>query len=161
MGGPLTLKQQRFVQELPLANSATEAAKRAGYSSRGQVPTVEASRQLRKANVAAAIQARAAQVERASIATEVERKEVLTKVLRDGQKGPYPIQAVIAASDQLNRMDSVYVDRSEVKSAVAVVLEVYHFGGRDSVDTLQLTESNAPPLPAYTPQKAKGRRKAQ
>lgn len=69
------------------------------------------SESLRKSNVAAAIAEIQERSERATIASIVERKEALTQVLRAPEGGPYPIKDVIAASDQLNKIDRVYSDQ--------------------------------------------------
>jgi len=111
---PLTLKQQAFVRELPLSKSATEAAIKAGYSATGNTATVKASQLVRNGNVLPAIKAAQEAATSAAIATLIERKEALSRVLREPETGPYPIQAVIAASDQLNRMERVYDDRTPV-----------------------------------------------
>lgn len=106
----LTLKQRRFVEALPLSNSATEAAIKAGYSSTGESPMVEASRTLRIAKVAEAIEKQQQALNAPGIATQIERKTWLSKVLRKvNLDEPQPVQAGLAASDQLNRMESLYV----------------------------------------------------
>lgn len=127
MARQLTLKQRRFVQELPLARSQTEAAIKAGYSPR--VAREVGSENLAKPHVAAAVSALVAKAEGTAIATVVERKGILSTILRDKLPGPYPVQAVIAASDQLNRMDSLYIDRS-----AAVTVHI------DALDTFSVDE---------------------
>lgn len=54
----LTPKQARFVEEYLIDLNATAAAKRAGYSNKQKVAEAEGSRQLGKAKVRAAINAR-------------------------------------------------------------------------------------------------------
>jgi len=44
-----------------------------------------------------------------TIAGETERREALTRIIRNPQQGPYAIRDVIAAGDQLNRLDRLYV----------------------------------------------------
>ena len=112
---PLTLKQQRFVDALPLSNSATEAAIKAGYSSTGESPMVEASRTLRIANVAKAIEKQQQALNAPTIATQIERKELLTASLR-GTLPPAAQPSItpelrLKASDQLNRMEQLYAPR--------------------------------------------------
>ena len=105
----LTLKQRRFVQALPTASSQTQAAIIAGYSSKGNTPAQKASETVRKGYVqeALAIQEKAAA--NAAIANLVERKSWLSKVLRNvNADEPQPVQAGLAASDQLNRIERVY-----------------------------------------------------
>lgn len=63
MGETVTLrgKQQRFVEEYLIDLNATAAYQRAGYKARGNAAEANASRLLRNAKVAAAIQAAMAQ----------------------------------------------------------------------------------------------------
>ena len=126
MPRPLTLKQRRFVQELPLARSQTEAAIKAGYSP-GANATVRASELVRNSNVAPAIQAAQEAATSEKVMSVLRRKERLSHLAEPDPEHPDPIHAI----DLLNRMESLYVDRSEVKSAAVVVLEVRHFGGED------------------------------
>src|SRR5215470_695143 len=66
---PLSLKQQRFVDEYLLDMNATAAARRAGYGERSAAQNGHGF--LRRANVAAAIEARlAARRERMAVTTE-------------------------------------------------------------------------------------------
>ena len=113
---PLTLKQRRLVQALPTAPSLTDAALKAGYGngSNENAAHVRAYETVRKPHVAAAIADLNAMAQSSAIASAIERKEALSRVLREPETGPYPIQAVISASDQLNRMERVYDDRTPV-----------------------------------------------
>ena len=112
---PLTLKQRKFVDALPLASSATEAAIKAGYSSIGESPMVEASRTLRIAKVQAAIAEQRDKLNAPAIAEVKERKTWLSKVLRNVNLGePIPVQAGLAASDQLNKMERLYAPETVV-----------------------------------------------
>lgn len=52
---PLTLKQQRFVEEMLVDLNATAAYRRAGYAARGNAAEVNAARLLRNAQVARAV----------------------------------------------------------------------------------------------------------
>ena len=136
---PLTLKQQRFVNALPTAKSATQAAIIAGYStSSPDVAKSAGCEVLTSPYVQAAIEAQNAAIQRKSIADAVERKETLTEILRDKLPGPYPVAAVIDASDQLNRMENLYVTRSQsVNLDVDVELEGF------TLDELRLMLSAA------------------
>ena len=113
---PLTLKQRKFVDALPLASSATEAAIKAGYSTTGESPMVEASRTLRIAKVQAAIAEQRDKINAPSIATQIERKELLTASLRGvlppAERPELTPELRLKASDQLNRMESLYVTKS-------------------------------------------------
>ena len=123
----LTLRQRRFVQELPLAKSATEAAIKAGYANSSEAAKVRASENVTKSNIAAAIQAQNEAATSAKVMTLLRRKERLSALAEPDPEHPDPIKAI----DTLNRMESVYIDRSEVKSAAVIVLVVKGFGGED------------------------------
>ena len=114
---PLTPKQRRFVQELPLAKSAGEAAIKAGYDiSRASDPDNMAqhiaSENVRNPRIAAALQTRFAEMAAPTIATEIERKELLTASLRGvlppAERPELTPELRLKASDQLNRMERIY-----------------------------------------------------
>ncbi len=108
---PLTRRQRNLVKELPLADNNTEAAIKAGFAPNSAAES--ASENLRRSNVVAAIEAQQAKVDDAAIATQIERKTWLSKVLRKvNLDEPQPVQAGLAASDQLNRMESLYITKS-------------------------------------------------
>ena len=106
---PLTLKQRKFVEALPLSNSATEAAIKAGYSNSSEAASVRATELVRNSRVVPAIVAAQQALAGAAIADARERKTWLSKVLRNvNADEPQTTQAGLAASDQLNRMERIY-----------------------------------------------------
>ena len=138
-----TLKQRRFVHELPLAPSATQAAQLAGYSPKSA--RVIASENLTKPAIIAAIAELQDKTERSTIATLVERKERLTTILRDDYKGPIFARDVVAASDQLNRMESVYVDKSLSLNANVDLTDLEGFSLDELKALLGATSQALPP----------------
>lgn len=90
---PLTLKQQRFVEEYLLDLNATAAAKRAGYSEKtaGQ----QGERLLRNAEIADAVAE--AQAQR-SQRTEVDADRVLRELAVIGFLDPADLATVVATS---------------------------------------------------------------
>lgn len=118
----LTLKQRRFVQALPTAASLTDAALKAGYSPTGASATVSASQTVRKANVQAAIKAQADAANSDAIMSIRQRKARLTLLALPDPEHPDPMRAI----DLLNRMEQVYVERtqSETVSVEIRVIEV-------------------------------------
>ena len=117
----LTPKQRRFVQELPLANSGLEAVTKAGYdlsasSDPQNMAAHIASENVRKPAIAAALQARIAAIDAPSIATQIERKELLTASLRGvlppAERPELTPELRLKASDQLNRMERIYASET-------------------------------------------------
>jgi len=109
----LTLKQQRFVNELPLASSATEAAIKAGYSaSTHHVAESLASKTLSNVEVQKALASIQNAATSQTIATVSERKERLSSFLRAAKPENVAVHDAISASDQLNRMENLYISKS-------------------------------------------------
>ena len=127
---PLTPKQRRFVNALPTASSATAAAITAGYaSSPRHVAESAAHVTLRNADVQAALAELQAKAEAPAIASLIERKTKLSEVLRKPVPDDVGVLAILAASDQLNRMESVYVQRSQTLVGGKITIEFVGFGG--------------------------------
>ncbi len=105
----LTLKQRRFVEALPITPTLSDAVLAAGYDTpRANAHTI-ATENLHKLAVREAVKAQELAATNAAIATIVERKTWLSKVLRSvNLDEPQPVQAGLAASEQLNRMERVY-----------------------------------------------------
>lgn len=80
---PLTPKQQMFVREYLVDLNASAAYKRAGYAAKGNVAEVNASRLLRNAQVAKAVQA--AKAERAQ-RVNIDADQVVLNILEIGQR---------------------------------------------------------------------------
>lgn len=107
---PLTLKQQRFVDALPLANSLTDAAIKAGYGSgvNENAAHVMAYDNLRKPTVLAAIAEQRDAAKFAAALSVVERKERLSRLAQPDPEHPDPVAAI----KELNRMESIGIVKS-------------------------------------------------
>ena len=104
----LTQKQEDFCRLYLELGNGTKAAMQAGYSPK--TAEVIASENLLKPRIAERIDAMRQQVLDKSIATAQERRQVLTKLIR--QPGFAQVQRnIIAASDQMNRLDKLYDER--------------------------------------------------
>ena len=118
---PLSLKQQRFVQALPSAKSATDAARIAGYSNTGATATVKASQLVRNVNVRQALAAQQQAAETAGILSLSQRKLRLSQLASRDPDHPDPVRAIA----ELNRMERVYDDRPSGDTFNTVVLAGY------------------------------------
>ena len=132
---PLTVKQRRFVEALPFAPTLSDAVLAAGYDTpRANAHTI-ATENLHKLAVKEAVQAQQLAATNAAVATLVERKSWLSKVLRSvNLDEPQPVQAGLAASDQLNRMERVYGPEQGQGGNTTVVIVFKGFGGEDATD---------------------------
>lgn len=116
-----TRKQQAFILNLladPQGNQ-TRAYEAAGFKARGDSAAANAAKCLRNDRVRAAFDslrnAALAGEESKAIATATERREMLTKVMRDREMHPI---ARLKAVDIHNKMDGEYVERHEVEHRV-------------------------------------------
>ena len=144
-GAPLTPKQQRFVEKLPTASSATAAAIEAGYSLSSAAES--ASQSLRLSNVKAALAEQQAQIAAPSIATQIERKELLTASLR-GVLPPAEQLSItpelrLKASDQLNRMESLYITKVDQRIVGHITIQVVDFDAAEVIvqESIETKES--------------------
>lgn len=104
----LTTKQRRFAAELPTAPSATEAARRAGYSE--SCARAEASRNTTKHNVSAAIAEEQAKVEAKVNMTREQWIADLTRESNAGELGQ-PNSARVQALRTIGQGCGWLVDR--------------------------------------------------
>lgn len=104
----LTAKQQRFVTEYLVDGNGTQAAIRAGYSSRSANEI--AAENLAKPSIAEAVKAGQLALQRSTIADAAERREILTQLARSAQVDD---NARIKAADVLNKMDGLYIQKHE------------------------------------------------
>lgn len=130
----LSMKQEKFCLEYVRCGNATEAARRAGYKGSDTTLAALASGNLRKPKLMDYIDELKTKIANEAIADATERKEFLTKVLRgeltevtitsDGSKITVPakLQDRIRASDQLNKMDSTYIQKLDVEGGLQVVI---------------------------------------
>lgn len=107
----LTNKQTRFVRGIHKGLNGTQAAKQAGYSA----PHVAASQMLKLPKIIKAIEELSKKTDRLHIATIEERKEILTKIVFNQKE---TARARCTALDLLNKMDAVYLIRTEQAHAV-------------------------------------------
>ena len=108
---PLTLKQRRFVEALPTAKSFKDAAIQAGYSiSSPHMPEVIGSENMRKPEIKAALVELGMDASKfAAVLSIAKRKERLSRLAEPDPEHPDPMRAI----DLLNRMESLYVDRTQ------------------------------------------------
>lgn len=106
----LTERERRFIEAYmgEAAGNGAKAAIVAGYAAGSA--KVTASKLLTKPNVKQAFLERRDLVSNASIATEKERRELLTMMARDAEMHPL---ARLKGVDILNKMDGLYVVRQE------------------------------------------------
>lgn len=102
----LSAKQRAFVTEYLVDGNATQAAIRAGYSPK--TAQEQGSRLLSKVIVREAVERARAAIDRPTIASATERREVLSSMFRDAALDP---QSRLKASDILNKMDGIYVTK--------------------------------------------------
>jgi len=110
----LTPKEARFARELPTADSATDAAIKAGYA-----PTsahVQASRAIRKDKVVKAVAKQQAKLEKASAYTREEWEQRL-KEEAEGSKTDTSSNARIAALQTLGKANGWIQERIVMVSA--------------------------------------------
>lgn len=116
----LSERERRFVDAFmgEAKGNGTKAAILSGY--RAHSARIQASKLLAKGNIQEAIAARVARLEQASIADATERRERLTRILRND----HPLADAgdsIRAIDLLNKMDGLYIERHEHSGVVQVV----------------------------------------
>lgn len=114
----LTTKQRLFVEAYcgPALGNATEAARLAGYKGNDVTLSSVGSENLRKPQIAEAIEQAKPEIE--AVATRHERQAFLTSVMRgERQKGLWPdISERMHAANLLNKMDGSYIQRVEVST---------------------------------------------
>jgi len=97
------------------AGNGTKAAKLAGYKGTSQVLSIQASRLLDKANVLGAMDAHRGVLKVDAIADLAERRAILTKHARGDDR-----MASIKATEVLNKMDGVYIERHQHEGGLTV-----------------------------------------
>ncbi|MBI4299116.1 MAG: terminase small subunit [Chloroflexi bacterium] len=108
---PLNPSQLEFARLYCISGNASQAHRQAWPRSRYWKETslnTRATRCLDNALIQAEIQRLQDLATGSTIATIIERKARLTKILRNTEEGPYPVSAGLSASDQLNRMERKY-----------------------------------------------------
>lgn len=111
--GRLTRRQEIFCVEFVRCGNASKAYKRAGYKEKGA--RENASRLITKHNIKARIAELQAQIDDEKIMDATERRETLTGIARDsGANDADRIKAI----DTMNKMDGVYLNRTELSGRV-------------------------------------------
>ena len=107
--------QKKFCVEFVIRGNATEAYKAAGYKVRSDnAARVNASRLLTNANVQEAIAALRAKMESEKIMDAKERRETLTAIARSRAEDS---QDRIRAIDTMNKMDGLYINKTQLSGA--------------------------------------------
>ncbi len=121
---PLTPKLARLVEKLPTAPSQTQAGIDAGFGNgtNRASAAVQVTEALKKPNVQAALEAQNEATRSETIADVKERKERLSAFLRNADPTKADVRQAISASDQLNRMENLYIQRSEGRIQVEVAV---------------------------------------
>ena len=140
---PPTLKQTRFAQRLPFVPSATDAAMET-YDippANRNMAGVIASQNLRKPAVQAVIAELQEKTTSAKVMSLLQRKERLSRLALPDPEHPDPIRAI----DTLNRMESVYVDKSLNLNATLDLTELAGFSLDELKALLGATTQAVPP----------------
>ncbi len=132
----MTPKQQRFVEEYLVNPNATQAAKRAGYST--HTADVQGSRLLSNVKVAAAIQAgQTALSER----LEVTAERVVAGLLSEAEgKDDSTASSRVAAWAHLGKHLQLFEDKSTFDGKLTI--EVVRFGSDDPAAEQRLLEAH-------------------
>lgn len=105
----LSPKRRAFVDAYVLTGNASEAARKAGYTTKANV---QGARLLAIANIRAAIAERAKPKESARIAEAQEVLEKLTAIMRDGSLEP---KDQLKAAELLGKRYALWVERIEME----------------------------------------------
>jgi hypothetical protein len=106
----LSLKQMRFVKEYAHLGNGTEAARRAGYSTRGNgVERQQAAENLAKPHIVAAVNAELAKIALDVTPTRVKRRldEISHAAQAEGQFGP-----AVRAEELLGKSIGMWIDQT-------------------------------------------------
>lgn len=121
--------QENFCVEFVRCGNATEAYKNAGYKVRSdKVAGVCAAKLLRNAKVQSRIAELRSEMDSHKIMDAAERRELLTQFARDEETAkPDRLKAM----DLLNKMDGVYINKTQVSGADGAPL-VFRWEGKDA-----------------------------
>ena len=119
--------QENFCVEFVRCGNATEAYKRAGYKVRSDnTAAVCAAKLLRNAKVQSRIVELREELDSHKIMDAAERRELLTQFARDEETAkPDRLKAM----DLLNKMDGVYINKTQVSGADGAPLTFRWEGG--------------------------------
>ena len=103
---------ENFCLEIVQSGNGTEAYKKAGYKVKSDnAAAVGAAKLLRKAKVQKRIAELRSEMDSHKIMDAVERRELLTQFARDEETGKADR---LKAMDLLNKMDGVYINKTQV-----------------------------------------------
>lgn len=120
--------QENFCVEFVRCGNATEAYKRAGYKVRSDnTAAVCAAKLLRNAKVQKRIAELRSEMDSHKIMDAAERRELLTQFARDDETGKADR---LKAMDLLNKMDGIYINKTQVSGADGAPL-VFRWEGKD------------------------------
>ena len=103
---------ENFCLEIVQSGNGTEAYKKAGYKVKSDnAAAVGAAKLLRKAKVQKRIAELRSEMDSHKIMDAVERRELLTQFARDEETGKADR---LKAMDLLNKMDGIYINKTQV-----------------------------------------------
>lgn len=112
----LTIKQKRFADEYIITGNATEAAIRAGYSSKYAATNTD--KLLKNTNIRNYIDERMAQLEDATIAKETEVLQYLTSVLRgESSSEIVVVEGIGDGASEARRLEKAPDEKERLKAA--------------------------------------------
>ena len=118
---------ENFCLEIVQSGNGTEAYKKAGYKVKSDnAAAVGAAKLLRKAKVQQRIAELRSEMDSRKIMDAVERRELLTQFARDEETAKTDR---LKAMDLLNKMDGVYINKTQVSGADGAPLTFRWEGG--------------------------------
>ncbi len=126
MSKKLTLKQEKFINNYIKSGNGTQSVIGAGYNCKDEtVAKSIACENLTKPYIMKRKQEILAKTERETVLSLIERKEKLSNIVRHSIEMPVSAGHIIAAADQLNKLDGSYPPE---KHAVIgdILIEVIH-----------------------------------
>lgn len=119
--------QENFCIEFVRCGNATEAYKKAGYKVRSdKVAGVCAAKLLGNARIQKRIAELRHEMDSRKIMDAAERRELLTQFARDGRTGK---KDRLRAVDLLNKMDGIYINKTQVSGVDGAPLAFRWEGG--------------------------------
>lgn len=122
-------RQEKFCIEFVRCGNATEAYKRAGYQVKTEEAAgVNASRLLRNANVQQYIAKLREKADDAKILNAKERRMILSEIVNDLEASK---RDRIRAIDVMNKMDGIYITKTELTGADGGAVQIAWESGKD------------------------------
>ena len=119
--------QENFCVEFVRCGNATQAYKNAGYKVRSDnIAAVAAARLLRNVKVRKRIDELRRELDSRKIMDAAERRELLTQFARDDETGKTDR---LRAVDLLNKMDGIYINKTQVRGVDGAPLTFRWEGG--------------------------------